>query len=205
MLFLAPGRNWHVTSLDFYCLSNVAMSFQYGEIISLYNIWGCVFSVYPFPLWWLREYTLCLIIIIKSEVWTIIHCLGLGHETMLCAVCLSIFLSNANTWKKSAYKRLKFCIMLNYMTLFKNSWKQLMPLKALRNIVLGRWWLHPNTIYYLMLHWNLIFDIKTSSFCLMHIFMILIISLIDRIKLMYMILSIGWCVAEVKHHTNYVP
>ena len=29
--------------------------------------------VYPFPLWWLREYKLCLIII-KSEVWAIIHC-----------------------------------------------------------------------------------------------------------------------------------
>ena len=37
-------------------------------------------------------YILCLIIIIKSEVWTITHCLGLGHETMVCAVCLSIFL-----------------------------------------------------------------------------------------------------------------
>ena len=58
----------------------------------LYIIWACVFSVYSFPLWWLRKYRLCLIIIIKSEVWTIIHCLGLGHETMLCAVCLSIFL-----------------------------------------------------------------------------------------------------------------
>ena len=36
-------------------------------------------------------YILCLIII-KSEVWTITHCLGLGHETMVSAVCLSIFL-----------------------------------------------------------------------------------------------------------------
>ena len=53
-----------------------------------------VFSVYPFPLWWLREYTLYLIIIINSEVWTNTHCLGLGHETMVCAVCLSIFLLN---------------------------------------------------------------------------------------------------------------
>ena len=34
---------------------------------------------------------LCLIFIIKSEVWTITHCLGLGHETMVSAVCLSIF------------------------------------------------------------------------------------------------------------------
>ena len=58
----------------------------------LYNIWGCVFAVCPFPLWWLRGYMLCLIIIIKSEVWTITYCLGLGHETMVCAICLSIFL-----------------------------------------------------------------------------------------------------------------
>ena len=31
-------------------------------------------------------YILCLIIIVKSEVWTITHCLGLSHETMVCAV-----------------------------------------------------------------------------------------------------------------------
>ena len=36
-------------------------------------------------------YILCFIIIIKSEVWTITHCLGLGHETMVSTVCLSIF------------------------------------------------------------------------------------------------------------------
>ena len=41
---------------------------------------------------WENIYILCLIIIIKSEVWTITHCLGLGHETMVPAVCLSIFL-----------------------------------------------------------------------------------------------------------------
>ena len=32
------------------------------------------------------------IIIIKSEVWIVNHCLGLGHETMVCAVCLNMFL-----------------------------------------------------------------------------------------------------------------
>ena len=70
----------------------------------------CVFSL-PISLVMIeRIYTFCLIIIIKSEVWTIIHCLGLGHETMVCAVCLSIFfwiwldpsrciqLWNNNTW-----------------------------------------------------------------------------------------------------------
>ena len=56
------------------------------------GMWCTSTSVYPFPLRWLRECTLCLIIIIKSEVWTIIHGLALGHETIICAVCLSIFL-----------------------------------------------------------------------------------------------------------------
>ena len=37
-------------------------------------------------------YIYCLIIIIKAVVWTITHCLGLGHETMVSTVCLSIFL-----------------------------------------------------------------------------------------------------------------
>ena len=39
-------------------------------------------------------YILCLIIIIRLEVWTITHCLGLGHETMVCAVCLSVILKS---------------------------------------------------------------------------------------------------------------
>ena len=54
-----------------------------------------------------RMYILCLIIIIiiiiiKSKVWTITHCLGLGHETMVCAVCLSIFLAFRDYKKQTA-------------------------------------------------------------------------------------------------------
>ena len=51
----------------------------------------CVFSL-PITLVMIgRIYiSLSYIIIIKSEVWT--HRLGLAHETMICAVCLSIFL-----------------------------------------------------------------------------------------------------------------
>ena len=64
--------------------------------------WGWVFSVCPFPLWWLREFTLCLLIIIKSEVWTIIHYLGLGHETMVCAVCLYTLLVQVMAWCRQA-------------------------------------------------------------------------------------------------------
>ena len=58
----------------------------------------CVFSL-PISLVMIeRIFLLCLIIIIKSEVWTITHCLGLGHETMVCAVFLSVFF-----WKLAHY------------------------------------------------------------------------------------------------------
>ena len=78
-----PGRN---------ILSRVWVRLSIFSQLSIIKYMGlCVYSL-PIPLWWLREYILCLIIIIKSEVWTAIHCLGLGHETMVCAVCLSIFL-----------------------------------------------------------------------------------------------------------------
>ena len=58
----------------------------------LFNIWGCVSSAYPFLLWWSWECVLYLIIIIKPEVWIINHCIGLGHETKVCAICLTMFL-----------------------------------------------------------------------------------------------------------------
>ena len=55
----------------------------------------CVFSL-PISFVMIgRTNILCLIIIIKTGVWTITHCLWLGHETMVCAVCLSIFLTNS--------------------------------------------------------------------------------------------------------------
>ena len=67
------------------------------SIIFIFTIWGCVSSAYPILLWWSRECVLYLIIIIKPEVWIINHCLGLGHETMVCAVCLTMFLSVRQT------------------------------------------------------------------------------------------------------------
>ena len=32
------------------------------------------------------------VIIIKAEILIITHCLGLGHETVVCAVCLTMLL-----------------------------------------------------------------------------------------------------------------
>ena len=76
------------------------------NVTSLCNLWGCVLSVCPSPLWWLREYILCLIDIIKSEVWTITYCLGLSHETMVCAVCLSIF----SSWHEETLFTILTCV-----------------------------------------------------------------------------------------------
>ena len=84
-------RHW-IYKMPVSYLSCVWVRLSIFSSYPLYNIWGCVFAVYPFPLWWLRGYILCLIIVIKSEVWTITHCLGYGHETIVCVVCLSIFL-----------------------------------------------------------------------------------------------------------------
>ena len=64
---------------------------EFSQLSIIQYVGLCVFSL-PLPFVMIeRMYILCLIIIIKTEIWTITHCLGLGHETMVCAVCLSIF------------------------------------------------------------------------------------------------------------------
>ena len=86
-------RQWNYKMPVRYNLSSVwvrlSIFFQ-SSIIQYVGL--CVFSLSISFVMIERIYILCLIIIIKSEVWTITHCLGLGHETMVCAVCLSIFL-----------------------------------------------------------------------------------------------------------------
>ena len=71
------------------CVSKIKHIFS----VIHYTIYGAVCFQFTHSLAMIeRIYILCLIIIIKSEVWTVTHCLGLGHETMVCAVCFSIFL-----------------------------------------------------------------------------------------------------------------
>ena len=101
-LYITPSHYHHCANLSednelIKCMSDIfcpMCKIKHIFPVILYTIYGaiCFRFFYQFPLWWLREYTLCLIIIIKSEVWTIIHCLGLGHEGMAYAVCLYIFL-----------------------------------------------------------------------------------------------------------------
>ena len=108
-LYITPSHYRHCANLSedivlikclsyIFCRACVRLSiFSQLSIIQYMGL--CVFSL-PISLVMIeRIYILCLIIIIKyeilwtsSEVWTIIHCLGFGHETMVWVVCLPIFL-----------------------------------------------------------------------------------------------------------------
>ena len=96
-------RHWTYKMPVRYNLSSVWVRLSIFSQLSIIQYVGlCVFSlpisfvmierIYIYVYIYINIYICCLIIIIKSEVWTITHCLGLGHETMVCAVCLSVFL-----------------------------------------------------------------------------------------------------------------
>ena len=90
-------RPWTYTMPVRYILSSVWVRLSIFAALSLIQYAGlCVYSL-PISLVMIEIiYILCLIIIIKSEVWTITHCFWLGHEAMVFAVCLSKFLSAQN-------------------------------------------------------------------------------------------------------------
>ena len=71
-----------------YILSSVCL--RLSTYTSLYLMLYMRLSFFSLTLI-LRKYVLNLIIII-SEIWIISHCLGLGHETMVCTVCLAMSL-----------------------------------------------------------------------------------------------------------------
>ena len=85
-------KHWTTKMLVRYMMPSVCLRLRQFSQLSLYSLYGAVclqltqFSCVD------RENVYYLIIIIKPEVWIINHCLGLGHETMVCAVCLTMFL-----------------------------------------------------------------------------------------------------------------
>ena len=86
-------RHWTYKMPVRYILSSVCVRLLIFSPLSIIQYVGLYIFSLPISVVMIgRIYTLCLIIIIKSEVWPITHCLGLGHETMVSAVCLSIFL-----------------------------------------------------------------------------------------------------------------
>ena len=85
-------RHWTCKMPVRYILSSVEVRWSIISPLSIIYVGLYVFSL-PISLVVIeRIYMPCLIIIIKSEVWTFTHCLGFGHETMVSAVCLFIFL-----------------------------------------------------------------------------------------------------------------
>ena len=86
-------RHWTYKMPVRYILSSVWVRLSIFSPLSILQYMGLY--VFSLPISFVmieRTYIICLIIIIKLEVWTITHCKGLGHETMVSAVCLSIFL-----------------------------------------------------------------------------------------------------------------
>ena len=95
-------RHWTYKMPVRYNLSSVWVRLSiFSQISTIQYVGLCVCSLPISFVMSERIYIFCLIIIIKSEVWTITRCLWLGHETMVCAVCLSIFF-----WKAFAVFRL---------------------------------------------------------------------------------------------------
>ena len=76
-----------------YILSGVCLRLNPFSHLSLYKYMGLwVFSL-PFSLLMIvRMIVHHLIVIIKSKIWIISYCLGLGNDAIACAVCLSTFL-----------------------------------------------------------------------------------------------------------------
>ena len=86
-------RHWTYKMPLRYILSSVWVRLNIFSPLSIKQYVGlCVFSLPIYLVMIERIYTNFLIIIMKSEVWTITNCLGLGHETMVSAVSLSIIL-----------------------------------------------------------------------------------------------------------------
>ena len=84
-------RHWTHKMPVRYILTSVWVRLSIFSQLSIIQYVGlCVFSL-PISLVMIERISILCFIIIKSEVWIITHCLMLGHETMVCAVCLSIF------------------------------------------------------------------------------------------------------------------
>ena len=92
-------RHWTYNMPVRYILSSVWVRLSIFSPLSIIQYLGLYVCSLPISLVMIeRIYILCLVIIIKSEVWTITHCLGLGHEAMVPAVCLSVSLLFCRKW-----------------------------------------------------------------------------------------------------------
>ena len=84
---------WLLQLIWWYFLSNVCLRLSQVSQFSFmqYIMELCVF-ILPFYLVMIVRIRVLYLIIIKSEVWPTCHCIGLGHETMVYAICLYMVL-----------------------------------------------------------------------------------------------------------------
>ena len=75
--------------LDTFCQVCLRLN-QFSQLSFMRYMGLCVFSIPISLMIVVRICVLYLVIIIKSELWLICHCLRLGHEIMVCTVHLSI-------------------------------------------------------------------------------------------------------------------
>ena len=122
LLYITPSslckliwRQWTYKMPVRYILSSAWVRLSIFPQLSIIQYLGlCVFSV-PISLVMVeRIYILWLIIITKSEVWTIIHCLGSGHETMVYAVCLAILFCIEKPRKNERYIHYHKCTTAHF-------------------------------------------------------------------------------------------
>ena len=94
---LSEGIQLIINCLSRYILASVWVRLSIPSPLSITQYVGLYVFSLPISIVMIeRIYILCLIIIIKFEVWTITHWLGLGHATMVSVVCLSVFFHNEN-------------------------------------------------------------------------------------------------------------
>ena len=97
-LWIRICRYWAVKMLLSHILSSVCLRlYPFSQLSFMQNIGLCVFNLPISLIIIVRMCILYRIIIIKWGVWPICHCLKRGHETMLCAVCLSYSYRNIGT------------------------------------------------------------------------------------------------------------
>ena len=88
-------RYWISKILVRYILSSVGLTLSQFSQVSFMQYMGlCVFGLSITLIVIVNISVLYFNIIIKSEVWPICHCLGLGHETMVCPEYFFFILMN---------------------------------------------------------------------------------------------------------------
>ena len=116
-------RHWTYKMPVRYILSSVWVRLSKFSPLSIIQYVGLYVFSLPISVMMIeRIYILCLIIIIKSELWIITHCLGLGHETMVSAVCRSILLSYHIKWCHIIYHTF-FCVLPSLLHPYTMYWQ----------------------------------------------------------------------------------